>query len=245
MVPVKNSIWIGWDPREVAAFAVARHSARRHMTVPFPIAPVVLDNLVRDGVYTRPVEMRQGYAGNQIMWDKISQAPMATQHACARFLVPHLAGQGWALFMDGDVLVRGNLTRLFENLDPAMAVYCVQHRHDPVTEKKMDGQIQTRYGRKNWSSVMIFNCDHPSNRKLTTEVVNTVPGRHLHRFFWLSDAEIGELGPEWNYLVGHSDPAVDPKIAHFTDGCPDMPGYENVPFADEWRAELRRWVTGG
>jgi len=108
---------------------------------------------------------------------------------------------------------------------------------------KMDNQIQTRYARKNWSSVMMFNLDHPGNRRLNPHLVNSLPGRDLHRMCWLDDDEIGALGPEWNFLVGHTDPSVDPKIVHFTDGTPCMPGYENVPFADEWRGERNRWAA--
>jgi hypothetical protein len=118
----------------------------------------------------------------------------------------------------------------------------VKHDHQPQSGMKMDGQIQTSYARKNWSSVCAFNCDHPANKALTFNLVNSVPGRDLHRFCWLKDGEIGELPAEWNWLVGHSDPAVDPALVHFTDGIPTMPGYEDCAFADEWRRELRRWV---
>jgi hypothetical protein len=107
----------------------------------------------------------------------------------------------------------------------------------------MDGQVQTRYSRKNWSSVFVLDADHPSNKNLTVALVNSVPGRDLHRFCWLEDDDIGELGAEWNYLVGHSE-HPDPKIVHFTDGIPSMPGYENSEFADEWRNELRAWQRG-
>jgi hypothetical protein len=104
----------------------------------------------------------------------------------------------------------------------------------------MDGQIQTAYARKNWSSVCVFNCDHPANRALTVDLVNTLPGRDLHRFCWLADNEIGALDPKWNWLAGHSDAAIDPAIVHFTDGVPSMPGYEDAPFADEWFAHLKQ-----
>lgn len=107
----------------------------------------------------------------------------------------------------------------------------------------MDGQEQTRYARKNWSSVMLFNLAHTSNQNLTVDLVNSVPGRDLHRFCWLQDDEIGELEPEWNFLVGHTDPSINPKIVHFTEGTPNLPGYENVPFADEWMMERNRWAA--
>jgi hypothetical protein len=176
------------------------------------------------------------------MWDVISDAPMSTQHANARFLVPHLARVGWALFCDGDFLFRWNVARLFEELDESKAVYCVKHEYEQRPGTKMDGQSQLAYPRKNWSSFIIFNVDHPANAQLTLEKVNTLPGRDLHRLFWLDDGDIGELEPAWNFLVGHSDPAIVPKSVHFTEGVPDMVGYENVPYADEWRSALSYWA---
>ncbi len=243
-VSLLRSIWIGFDdrPAEVAAFAIARHSIRRHLTQPIPIMGLVLCDLQKKGLYTRPMEMRPSAADKPVMWDVISDAPMSTQHANARFLVPSLAKAGWALFMDGDMLVRSNIARVFDGLDGTKAVYCVKHDHAPTSAAKMDGQVQTTYSRKNWSSFVLFNCDHPSNRKLTVEMVNTLPGRDLHRFCWLKDQEIGARDQSWNFLVGHTDPDVVPDVAHFTDGTPDMLGYENVPFADEWRAERDRWA---
>lgn len=237
-----RSIWIGFDPREAAAFAVARSSIARRLTQQLRINGLVLEDLRDRGLYRRAVETRV-VGGRRIMWDPISDAPMATEHAIARFLVPALAGTGWALFLDGDVLARDNLVRLFEQLDPRKAVCCVQHEHRAAVGIKMDGQLQTAYPRKNWSSVMAFNCDHPANRALTLDLVNSAPGRDLHRFCWLQDDDIGALEPGWNWLVGHADWRIEPKIAHFTDGVPDMPGYEDQPYADEWRAERRRWAA--
>lgn len=237
------SCWIGFDPREAAAFAVARATLRRNIPRNWPISGLVLAELQRNGLYTRPMEWRPSAADKPIMWDVISDAPMSTEHANARFLVPHLAKHGWASFMDGDMLVRGNVGAMMQALDPKFAVYCVKHKFDPPPGVKMDGQTQTRYARKNWSSFLIFNCDHPANAAATLEMVNTLPGRDLHRLCWLEDDLIGELGPEWNFLVGHSDAKIDPAVVHFTDGVPDMKGYEAVPFAEEWRSELRRWAV--
>jgi hypothetical protein len=229
-----RSIWIGWDPREAAAWEVARRSILRRLSKPIPVKALCLSELIASGRYTRPTESRDGR-----LWDFISDAPMATEHANARFLVKELAKEGWALFMDGDILARADVTRLFEGLNPDKAAYCVHHHHDPGSHPglKMDGQIQTRYARKNWSSVMAINCDHPANQALTVDLINSVPGRDLHRFCWLEDGQIGEIDPEWNYLVGVTKAEVEPKIAHFTLGAPDMPGWEDQPYADEWRAE--------
>ena len=214
------------------------------MTLKYPVHGLILDDL--KGLYNRPIEYRQVSTTdvtNIVMWDVLSEAPMSTQHANARFLVPHLAKSGWALFCDGDMLFRGNVCRVLDTLDPRFAVYCVKHRHEPDAREKMDGQIQTKYHRKNWSSWMIFNCDHPANKRLTLEMVNTLPGRDLHRFCWLGDDEIGELPPEWNYLVGYTKGVENPRCVHFTSGTPDMSGYAHVEYADEWRAELYRLIA--
>jgi hypothetical protein len=141
-------------------------------------------------------------------------------------------------------MFRGNVARLFEQLDNKKAVYCVWHNHQPADGTKMDGQVQTSYGRKNWSSVIAFNCDHEANKALTLEVLNNTPGRDLHRLFWLADCDIGELDVAWNYLVGVSDPEVSATIAHFTEGVPDMPGYENCRYAEDWRRSLADWARG-
>lgn len=240
-----ESVWIGFDPREVAAFAVAKTTCRQHMTRPVTVRGLVLSKLQSDGLYRRPMEMKASAADRPVMWDVISGAPQSTEHANSRFLVPYLAGGGWAVFTDGDVLFRSNICRLLEKLDTRYAVYCVKHDYEAKPGIKMDGQVQTSYGRKNWSSFMIFNCDHPANRCLTssTDMANTLPGRDLHRFCWLKDDEIGSLDPAWNYLVGETKPAIaDPSMVHFTLGVPDMPGYEDVPFADEWRLARDRWA---
>lgn len=233
-----QSIWIGYDPREAEAFSVCRDSLRRHMTQPIPIYGMVLSTVKRLQLYTRPTEIRDWK-----LWDVISEAPMSTEFAISRFLTPIRAKTGWALFMDSDMLVRSNVSRLFDNLDPSKALYCVKHHYNPPEGVKMDGQTQTRYARKNWSSFMVFNCEHPSNRHLTLDLVNTVPGRDLHRFCWLKDEEIGELDPSWNFLVGHTDPSIDPKVVHFTEGLPNMAGYDKVPYADEWFAVRDRWAA--
>lgn len=234
------SLWIGWDPHEVAAFDVARLSARRTCSFQgMPIRGVVLEHLRRHGLYNRPTSVKAGVE-RDILWDDISQAPMSTEFAISRFFVPMLCPTGgFAMFMDCDVMVRANIAQLMQSLTGEYAVYCVKHRHEPTRRTKMDGQIQTNYARKNWSSVMIFNCDHPSNRKLTPELLNSVPGRDLHRFCWLEDHEIGYIEPEWNWLVGEQPQPQNPKIVHWTGGGPWLPRYANAPFADEWHGFLR------
>lgn len=238
------SVWIGFDPREAAAFAVARESVRK---CGLPAFGIVLDRVRESGLYWRPTEIRDGR-----LFDVISEHPMATEFAISRFLVPHLARSGWGLFMDADQMVRdgGDLYALFLEVErdhADKAIVCVKHDHRPTETTKMDGQVQSAYSRKNWSSFCFFNCDHPANSALTLDVINERPGRELHNFCWLGDDAddlIGELPVEWNWLAGHSDPGVDVKNVHWTDGVPTMPGYEAAPFADEFRDTMNDWAEG-
>ena len=180
--------------------------------------------------YTRPTEVHHGR-----LWDVISQAPMSTEHALARFWVPWLCDyQGWALFTDGDILCRRSIDELFACVDDRYAVMCVQHK--PLLEEglKKTGDIQTTYPKKNWSSVMALNCGHPANQALTLDVLNSWPGRDLHAFKWLSDDLIGPLDPCWNWLVNVSPPMPDPALVHYTEGIPSVPGHETDPYAREW-----------
>ncbi len=245
----ERAVWIGWDPREAAAFAVAKHSMRAHLTTDIPIRGLVLDNLVADFSYTRPTRRDAGGKLFDVLSARADyDGAISTEHANARFLVPFLPGSAdlkWAMFVDGDILLRADITELFDGLDDSFALYCVKHDYRPAEAVKMDGRAQTKYPRKNWSSVMVFNIQHPANRRLTRSMVNSLPGRELHAMTWLGDHEIGALDPKWNFLIGHSDETIDPALVHFTSGVPDMPGYGNVPFARAWREVLADWAQRG
>lgn len=228
--------FLGWDAAQMHAYVVADYSLRKHARdVALDIHRLAMPTLRTQGLYTRPTGLTEhGY------WDEISAAPMSTGHAIARFLVPQLCNyEGWALFTDGDVLFRTDIAALFALADPSKAIQVVQHRHDPREVVKMDGHAQTTYARKNWSSVILWNCGHDANRALTVDLVNTLPGRDLHRFCWLDDSLIGALPARWNVLVG-SELVVDPALVHFTSGVPDMKGYEHCDFSDEWYEVAKR-----
>ena len=231
-------IYVGWDPREVDAYRVCVHSLRARASTPLDPRPLTLDSLVEAGLYTRPTERPNG-----ALWDVISGAPMSTEFAISRFFVPYLAKRDrpsarYAVFCDCDFLWLADIDDLVASLDDSKALACVQHQYAPKDTVKMDGQAQTLYFRKNWSSLMIFNLRHPSNEKLTLDLLNGVPGRDLHRFCWLGDEELQALEPDWNWLEGASEITErPPRAVHFTRGGPWMPGWQDVAFADLWRRE--------
>lgn len=232
-----NSIYIGWDARETNNYAVCVHSARTLMTRHIPMHGVVLDFLRQRKLYTRPVEHRDGR-----LWDPISDAPMSTEFANSRFLVPHLQRSGWALFMDCDMMFRADPNEVFDHVDSSKAVICVKHDHVPTEGLKKSGELQTKYSRKNWSSFMLINCDHPANQKLTLEMINTVPGRDLHAFCWLADDEIGELPKEWNYLVSVNERLANPKLVHWTLGSPNILPEDRTEFYTDYHFLLNSWA---
>jgi hypothetical protein len=106
--------------------------------------------------------------------------------------------------------------------------------------------VQTRYARKNWSSLMLFN--NARCRALTPEYVNSASGLELHRFAWTEDRAIGELPLEWNWLVTEYRYNPAAKIVHYTLGGPYFPETKNCDYADEWFAEfesMRQCASSG
>lgn len=246
---INKSIWIGYDDRETVAFAIARATIRRFDSF-IPIHGVILKDLVGQGLYTRETRRKINGDGRFDFVDvpSISEdydGRLSTEHANARFFVPMLAKTGWAIFCDCDVMWKVNPEQVFELRDESKALMVVRHDYEPRESVKMDGQAQTKYPWKNSSSMMLINCDHPAHKRLTLEDLNTRPGRDLHRFYWCEEDEIGVLPPEFNYLVGVSKlpPVIVPKVIHFTRGLPDMAGWENQEYAEEWRS-LKPFAVG-
>ena len=217
-------IFVGWDSREDIAYQVCKHSILSKQP-DAEVLPLKQNELREQGLYWRDV-------------DKLA----STEFTFTRFLIPELAHyQGWALFMDCDMILTTDIKELFDQADDQYAVMCVQHDYTPREGVKMDGQQQTIYPRKNWSSVMLVNCAHPSNAVLHKELVNDpeISGAYLHRFSWLKDEEIGELDHTWNYLVGVYDDIDVPKLIHYTEGGPWFENYRDCEFHDLWKSELK------
>ena len=155
----------------------------------------------------------------------------STEFAFTRFLVPYLSGfTGHSVFMDCDMLVRGDIKQLFDHADGESDVQVVQHKYSPKVGDKFLGAEQTVYAKKNWSSVMLF--DNEKCKTLTKNYVDTAGGLHLHQFEWAK--KIGSLPPSWNYLVGEGFKNPDPDIVHYTLGGPYFNDYFDCEFSDEW-----------
>jgi lipopolysaccharide biosynthesis glycosyltransferase len=148
-------------------------------------------------------------------------------------MVPYMCGyEGWSIFVDCDFLSRGNIVELFKLRDDTKAVQVVKHDYVPQEETKFLGNVQTKYEKKNWSSLMLFNNSRCT--ALTPDYVNKASGLELHQFKWLHDKEVGELPTEWNHLVGEYGYDPKAKMVHFTLGGPWFKDYETVDYAEEW-----------
>ena len=216
-------VYVGYDTREDIAYQVCEHSIKRRNGKAEVVA-LKQSELREQGLYTREI-------------DKLS----STEFTFTRFFIPCLQDyKGWAVFCDCDFVWKISPSELEKFCDDSKAVVCVQHDYTPEEGTKMDGQVQLLYPRKNWSSMVLWNCGHPSNKKLTPELINKETGKYLHRFSWLEDSEIGSLPHEYNWLVGWYKEPTDgsPKILHYTEGGPWFENYRNCEYADVWKKEL-------
>lgn len=213
-------IFIGFDIISTVAYHVYVNSLIRHSSEPVSITPFILRHY-KSNVLTRPRDQKQ-----------------SNEFAFSRWLVPWLCNyQGWAIFTDNDMLMRADIAELWRYRDYRCAVQVVKHDYVPVERTKFLGREQTAYRRKNWSSVMLFNCRECGD--LTPDYVNSASGLDLHQFQWLPERKIGALPRAWNHLVGVYPYDEDAKLVHFTTGGPWLEEYAEVDYADEWFKELK------
>jgi len=211
-------IFIGYDTRETVAYHVCTNSIISKASSPVSIVPLAL-GLLKDY--------------NETHTDS------SNQFTYTRFLVPQLTGyKGWAIFIDGDMVVRDDIVNLWNLRDETKAVQVVKHNYKTKASKKYLGSKNEDYPRKNWSSVILWNCEHPANYSLTTEFVQSSTGAELHRFTWLTDELIGHLPIEWNWLVDEFGENPSAKLLHYTLGTPCFDEFKNTPMSEYWHNEL-------
>ena len=211
------NVFIGYDSKEKVAFSVLAYSILRNSTKPVTITPVYLPNIKDDFVRER-------------------NSLSSTEFSFSRFIVPHLMNyKGWAVFMDCDQLMLGDIAELWRLRDDKYAVQLCKHDYTPEEDKKFLGQVQTKYEKKNWSSFMLMNCKKCN--ELTPDYVNSATGLQLHQFKWLeSDDLIGDLPLEWNWLVDEPGYNTKSKVnnIHFTKGGPWFKEYANCSYSETW-----------
>ena len=210
-------IFIGYDPREAIAFHVCVNSIVRHASRPVSIIPLAL-NLFYEYTETH------NDGSNQFIY--------------SRFLVPYLMDyKDWAIFIDGDMILRSDITELWNLKEYDKDVMVVKHDYKTKLTEKYLGSKNEDYPRKNWSSVVLWNCSSFPNRRLTPEFIQKSTGAELHRFSWIDDQRIGELPIEWNWLPDEFGPNSDAKLLHYTLGTPSFHEFSSGDMADEWHRE--------
>jgi len=219
-------VFIGFDSKEVVAYHTLCQSILEKASEPVSFTPIVLSQL--NGVFTRD-----------------RNALQSTEFSFSRFLAPYLSNyEGWSIFMDCDMLMRADIAELWALRDDKYSVMVCKHDYQPKEDVKFLGQVQTKYEKKNWSSLMMFN--NAKCHALTPDYVNTRTGLELHQFKWLdSDDQIGSIPILWNYLVGVYDKDPNAKMVHYTEGGPYFTDYRNADYSDEWFAARDRveWVA--
>jgi len=215
MTPIP--VFVGYDPREAIAYHTCVNSIIRHASQPVAIIPIAL-NLFQDY--------------------KETHTDGSNHFIYTRFLVPHLMGfKGWAIFIDGDMIVRDDMMKLWNLRQLDKDVMVVKHDYQTCMPVKYLGAKNEDYPRKNWSSVILWNCNSFPNRQLTPEFVQTSSGSFLHRFSWLDDNRIGDLPPEWNWLPDEYGPNLNAKLLHYTLGAPCFQEFADTPQGNEWHRE--------
>jgi lipopolysaccharide biosynthesis glycosyltransferase len=218
-------VFVGYDPREDIAYRVCEYSIKAR-NAGVEVIPLKQSELREAGIYTR-------------LPDPLS----STEFTFTRFLVPHLAGYtDWAIFVDCDFLFQCDVAEIFKQANDRYALMCVKHEYTPEEGSKMDGCKQMPYPRKNWSSMILWNCGHPANAGVTPEMVNdeTNSGQFFHRFQWLADScLIGELSHQYNWLVNwyHEPQDGHAKAIHYTEGGPWFENYKHCEYGYHWAVE--------
>ncbi len=211
------NIFIGYDHREAIAYHVCVNSIIRHSSKPVSVTPLALQNM-------KDYQEKHTDGSNQFIY--------------SRFLVPHLMQyKGWAIFMDGDMLLRDDIEKLWSLRDESKAVMVVKHDYKTKMTEKYLGAKNENYPRKNWSSVILWNCEHKANAVVNPEFIENATGAQLHRFTWLDDSLIGELPIVWNWLPDEFGSNQDAKLLHYTLGTPSFHDFATTPMGDEWHRE--------
>lgn len=215
---------VGFDARETIAYHVFCQSVLEKTSLPVSFLPLVEQSLA-------------GY--------KESHYDGSNRFTYTRFLTPFLMNfEGWAIFADGDMVCMHDIAELWKLRDSSKAVQVVKHDYLTKSSTKYLGNKNDNYPRKNWSSVILWNCGHPENRNLTPDLVSSKNGSFLHRFEWLADSLIGELDKEWNWLAIEYDVNSSANLIHYTLGTPCFQDFRDCASSEHWHRVLANALNG-
>lgn len=213
-------IFCGYDPREAVGYHAFQQS--------------VIEN-TREKVAFIPLAGQQKDGTNAFTYE--------------RFRVPeYCSWSGFAIFADAsDMLCIGDIAELVALRDKEKAVQVVKHDYTTRHPRKYIGTpMETDnadYPRKNWSSLILWNCEHWEHFEHRRELAEA-DGAYLHRFRWLMDDLIGDLPAAWNWLADEYGENANAKLLHWTAGQPGFYHYKDAPHASQWRQSVRNVMRG-
>jgi len=217
-------IVVGFDQREAVAYHTFTQSIIEKSTLPVSFIPLAIQTLA-------------DY--------KESHTDKSNDFIYSRFLTPYLMKfNGWAIFADGDMVCLSDIKELWDLKDESKALMVVKHDYKTKSHQKYLGNINENYPRKNWSSVILWNCNHPKHKILTPDFIANQTGKYLHRFSWLQDDDIGELPKEWNWLATEYPTNTHAKLIHYTLGTPCFKDYRNSEMSELWHQTQERSMQG-
>jgi lipopolysaccharide biosynthesis glycosyltransferase len=215
---------VGFDQREAVAYHTFCQSILEKASLPVRFLPL---------------------AENTLVDYKETHTDGSNRFIYSRFLTPYLMGfQGWAIFADGDMVCQTDIKALWDLRDASKALQVVQHDYQTKAHTKYLGNKNENYPRKNWSSLILWNCSHPAHQVLTPAFIQAQKGSFLHRFSWLQDSDIGELPPEWNWLAIEYPDNPSAALVHFTLGTPCFNDYADSPMSTIWHQARARSQDG-
>ena len=220
----KITIVVGFDQREAIAYHTFTQSIIEKSSLPVFFIPLALNTL-------------NGFKENH--------KDRSNDFIYSRFLTPYLNNfEGWAIFADGDMICQSDIRELWDLRDESKALLVVKHDYLTKANRKYLGNINENYPRKNWSSLILWNCAHPKHSILTPNFISNQSGQFLHRFSWLDDSDIGDLPKEWNWLALEYPINNSAKIIHYTLGTPCFKDYRDTDMSDIWLETHKRVLQG-
>ena len=217
-------IVVGFDQREAIAYHTFSQSVLEKSSLPVLFLPLSINTL-------------KGY--------KETHNDKSNDFVYSRFLTPYLHNfDGWAIFADGDMVCQSDIKELWDLRDETKALQVVMHDYKTKFNQKYLGNTNENYPRKNWSSLILWNCSHPKHKVLTPDFISSQTGKYLHRFSWLDDEDIGKLPIDWNWLAIEYPNNPKAKIIHYTLGTPCFKDYRNTEMAVTWH-EVQQKVNEG